>query len=297
MSSQPITETVLAFPCEGERLLAVVSAPEGAPVTGDLGVVIVVGGPQVRAGSHRQFVQLARHLAAQGLPTLRFDVRGMGDSSGPQRSFEHLGADIGAAIAALQQARPEVRRVALWGLCDAASAALLYLHERPDPRVAALCLANPWVRSEASLARTQVKHYYRQRLMQREFWLKLLRGGVAGAAWRDFIGSLRAARTAAPAAQASYQARMAQAWRAFDRPILLLLSGSDYTAREFVDVTATDPAWQGALSRPGVTQHGLALADHTFSDAPAARQAERLTAAWLLRLNTPHPAATLAHEH
>ena len=85
MTAPHFTETVLAFPCEGERLLGVVSAPEDALVTGDLGVVIVVGGPQVRAGSHRQFVQLARHLAAQGLPTLRFDVRGMGDSSGPQR--------------------------------------------------------------------------------------------------------------------------------------------------------------------------------------------------------------------
>ena len=297
MTALRITETVLAFPCEGERLLGVVSAPEDALVTGDLGVVIVVGGPQVRAGSHRQFVQLARHLAAQGLPTLRFDVRGMGDSSGPQRSFEHLAADIGAAIAALQQARPEVRRVALWGLCDAASAALLYLHERPDPRVAALCLANPWVRSEASLARTQVRHYYGQRLLQKEFWLKLLSGRVAASAWRDFIDSLRAARAAAPAAQASYQVRMAQAWRAFDRPILLLLSGDDYTAREFAGVATSDPAWRGALAQPGVTRHDLRDADHTFSDAPAARQAERLTAAWLLRLNTPHPAATLAHEH
>ena len=295
MSSQPITETALAFPCEGERLLGVVSAREGAPGTGDLGVVIVVGGPQVRAGSHRQFVQLARHLAAQGLPALRFDVRGMGDSSGPQLAFEHLAADIGAAIAALQQARPEVRRVALWGLCDAASAALLYLHERPDPRVAALCLANPWVRSEASLARTQVKHYYRQRLMQREFWLKLLRGGVAGAAWRDFIGSLRAARPAAPAAQDSYQVRMAQAWRAFDRPILLLLSGDDYTAREFADVATSDPAWRGALAQPGVTRHDLRDADHTFSSPKAQREVEALTRGWLQE-RSGRPAGNVTHQ-
>lgn len=299
MTALRFTETVLAFPCEGERLLGVVSAREGAPGAGDLGVVIVVGGPQVRAGSHRQFVQMARHLAAQGLPTLRFDVRGMGDSSGPQRSFEHLGADIGAAIAALQQARPEVRRVALWGLCDAASAALLYLHERPDPRVAALCLANPWVRSAASLARTQVRHYYGQRLLQKEFWLKLLSGRVAASAWRSFVDSLRQARAPASGAAApeGFVAHMARAWMRFDGPLLLLLSGSDYTAREFVDVTATDPAWQGALSQPGVTQHELALADHTFSDAPAARQAEQLTAAWLLRLNAPHPTAALVHEH
>lgn len=282
-AEQPVT-----FECQGERLLGVVSAPEGAPGAGDLGVVIVVGGPQVRTGSHRQFVQLAWHLAAQGLPTLRFDVRGMGDSSGAQRSFESLGADIGAAIGALLQARPEVRRVALWGLCDGASAALLYLHERPDPRVAALCLANPWVRSEASLARTQVRHYYRQRLLQRGFWLKLLRGGVAGEAWRGFIGSLRATRGAAPtaqaAAEAAYQVRMARAWQAFGRPILLLLSGDDHTAREFADVAASDPAWRGALAQPGLTRHDLRDADHTFSDPAACHAAEQCTSAWLLRL-------------
>ena len=42
-------------------------------------VLVVVGGPQVRAGSHRHFVQLARHLATHGHAVMRFDVRGMGD--------------------------------------------------------------------------------------------------------------------------------------------------------------------------------------------------------------------------
>ena len=39
-------------------------------------MVIVVGGPQYRAGSHRQFTLLARHIAAAGYPVLRFDARG-----------------------------------------------------------------------------------------------------------------------------------------------------------------------------------------------------------------------------
>ena len=157
-SGAPLHESALVFPCEGDRLVGVVGAGHR-----DLGVVIVVGGPQYRAGSHRQFVLLARHLAAQGFPVLRFDVRGMGDSEGAQRPFDALTPDIAAAIAALQSQQPQVRRVVLWGLCDGASAALLYLHERPDPRVQGLVLLNPWVRSEASLARTHVKHYYRQR--------------------------------------------------------------------------------------------------------------------------------------
>ena len=60
--SRPVHERVLLLECEGDRLLGIVS--EAAPdKDAPIGVVIVVGGPQYRAGSHRQFVQLARELA------------------------------------------------------------------------------------------------------------------------------------------------------------------------------------------------------------------------------------------
>ena len=283
-------ESVRLLACEGERLLAIVAEPRRPP-SGDLGVVIVVGGPQYRAGSHRQFVHLARALAAAGTCSLRFDVRGMGDSTGAQRSFEHLAADTGAAIDGLLAAQPQLRRVALWGLCDGASAALLYLHERADPRVAALTLVNPWVRSEASLARTHVKHYYRQRLMQREFWAKLVSGRVAGAALRSLWNNLRAAR-AHPRAAAhlgerghatagDYQTRMAQAWQRFTGPVLLVLSGQDYTAREFTEYVGSNAAWRGALSQSNVQRHDMAQADHTFSAQADEQQLARQTLAWL----------------
>ena len=68
------TEQVLPITCEGHELAAVLAVPEQAR---SLGVVIVVGGPQYRVGSHRQFVLLARQLAAAGIATLRFDCRGM----------------------------------------------------------------------------------------------------------------------------------------------------------------------------------------------------------------------------
>jgi alpha/beta superfamily hydrolase len=48
-------------------------------------VLVIVGGPQYRAGSHRQFTLLARSLAEQGFAVLRFDYRGMGDSTGAMR--------------------------------------------------------------------------------------------------------------------------------------------------------------------------------------------------------------------
>lgn len=277
-------EEALVFDCGDARLLGIVARPD-APR--DAGVVVVVGGPQYRVGSHRQFVSLARSLADAGFAVLRFDGQGMGDSPGAPRDFAQFGADIGCAIDALTHAVPQVQRVALWGLCDGASAALLYLHEQRDPRVAGLCLLNPWVRSEASLAKTNVKHYYRQRLMQREFWVKLASGRVAldavAGLWRNLRTMLRAAPAPDALGTAPYQQRMAQAWAAFSGPVLLMMSERDYTANEFDEFSAGDAHWRQAFAARPPERVNLAGADHTCSTRSAQRAAEAATRAWAQR--------------
>ena len=283
------TERALTFDCQGDELFGVLSEPASPCETG---VVVVVGGPQYRAGSHRQFVLLARALARQGFAVLRFDVRGMGDSAGSPRGFEDIGDDIAAAIATLMREVPAVRQVALWGLCDGASAALLHVDAARDPRVRGLVLLNPWVRSPESLARVQLRHYYWQRLAQRAFWTKLLSGGVGQAAWRDLLANLRARRASTPrAVRLPYQHRMARGWAAFDGDILLVLSGNDFTAKEFIDTTRNDPAWAGALRHPRVQRHELAEADHTFTARAWHTRVDELTIAWLQALETRRPVA------
>lgn len=276
------TEHTTQFTCGDDALLGILSLGAQAAKTG---VVIVVGGPQYRAGSHRQFVLLARALACAGAAVLRFDYRGMGDSTGALHTFENASDDIAAAIDHLLERVPSVQSVVLWGLCDAASAALLYCHATHDARVRGLCLLNPWVRSEASLAKTQVKHYYTQRLRQKEFWLKLLSGKVAFAAFGGFVQKLRQANsvptTAAATASQPFQQRMALAWHGFTGQILLILSGDDYTAKEFLEYTQGDPAWHGYLSHAGLTRHDVPDVDHTFSSAAARKQVEDLTESWL----------------
>lgn len=282
-------EEAFTFDCEGETLLGLLHhpAPGAAAETIRTGVVVIVGGPQYRAGSHRQFVHLARALAAAGHPVLRFDVRGMGDSTGALRDFEQITADVTAAVDALVQRAPAVQRVVLWGLCDGASAALLHLHETADVRVQGLCLLNPWIRSEASLARTHVKHYYTRRLREKAFWAKLLSGRVAWRALSDVLANLRRARTDSTAtapAQPPFQTRMATAWHRFDGRLLLVLSGEDYTAKEFIEYTAADVTWRPLLARRTVSRHELANADHTLS-ARADREAmNSVTLRWLREL-------------
>jgi len=274
------TEETTLFPCEGDPLVGILAKPA---IPADTGVVVIVGGPQYRAGSHRQFVLLSRALAVAGYAVLRFDYRGMGDSSGAQRDFESASRDVGAAIDQLQRGVPSARNVVLWGLCDGASAALLYCHETQDPRVTGLCLLNPWVRSEASLAKTQVKHYYTQRLRQKEFWVKLLSGKVALSALSGYAAKLRQSKGNANQqknGEGTFQQRMAKAWHGFSGRILLVLSGDDYTAKEFVEHTQTDVVWKNYQDHARLKRVDIAGVDHTFSSASSRKLAEDTTLHW-----------------
>lgn len=280
-------ESVLRFDCEGQPLVGILAEPsEGMPA--EVGVLIIVGGPQYRAGSHRQFTLLARYLAGNGYAALRFDYRSMGDSPGETRDFLAVDADIAAAITALLAARPTLKRVALWGLCDAASAALLYLDATRDPRVAGVALLNPWARSAATLAQTHVKHYYWRRLREKAFWLKLLKGGVGLKALRGLGSNLRLARGGSSSKKTpdsrSFQDRMAAGLRGFGGPALLVLSGDDYTAKEFLGHCANAQVWAGLLGAEKLTRVDLAAADHTFSDLTQAVRVEVETHNWLVTL-------------
>jgi exosortase A-associated hydrolase 1 len=280
-----VVDTAITFECAGEKLVGIVSASGGEI---DVGVLILVGGPQYRVGSHRQFVLLARRLAAAGVPVMRFDYRGMGDSSGAPAHFEETSTDVTAAVRAFRERCPFVRRIVLWGLCDAASAALLYFRATEDPCVAGLVLLNPWVRSEQSLASTHVKHYYTGRVFERQFWVKLVRGGInVRRAFHEFAQTLvaagRSGRNAGTGAEERFQDRMATGLTRFAGPVLIVLSGQDYTAKEFVEYTTSDLRWQRIGARRNIEHAHLPGADHTFSTSACRQQVEDLTLEWLKR--------------
>ncbi|MCS6944099.1 MAG: hydrolase 1, exosortase A system-associated, partial [Sutterellaceae bacterium] len=255
----------------------------------DVGVIVVVGGPQYRVGSHRQFVLLARAMARHGIACLRFDYRGMGDSSGGQRTFEDVDADIACAVATLLAHVPSVRRVVLWGLCDGASAALMAA--RAQPHLAGIVALNPWVRDQATLDRALLKHYYGQRLLSAQFWRKALSGGLDfRGAFGEFAARVRrrlSPKSTGDSAQrpSHFQERMRKGLERLPGPMLLILSGRDLTAREFESFTAGDRRWRSLINDASrVRVRRLPAADHTFSDAASRAEVERHTIDFVLSI-------------
>ncbi|WP_332671513.1 hydrolase 1, exosortase A system-associated [Aromatoleum sp.] len=264
-----VVDSAFLFDCQGDELLGIVSAPEiGQP---SLGVLVIVGGPQYRVGSHRQFVLLSRHLAMNGIACMRFDYRGMGDGSGEQHSFEAVDTDVRAALDAFFARQPGLRQVVLWGLCDGASVACFYAPT--DERVAGLVLLNPWVKTEAGVAKTYLKHYYLRRLTDPAFWKKLVSGRVAlGASVGGVAGAIRAASKGGggpDATDSSIPGRMAARLDASDLPFAVFLSRRDYVAREFEGVLAESAAWKRLMEGERCIGTMHFDADHTFSSATA----------------------------
>lgn len=283
-TSVDVEESVVVIGPPGAELVGVLAQPADRTVAKGIGVVIVVGGPQTRVGSHRQFVLMARALAQAGYPCLRFDYTGMGDSPGPRPDFERAGPDIRSACDALLAASPACTRLALWGLCDGATAALF--HAATDDRIAAVIAANPWARSDATRSAALVADHYGSRLRSAEFWKKLFTGRVdmVGAA-REALGHLMRARTRPGASDDAMSgddlpARLGHALAAPREIVRLQLSGRDLTAAEFeIAMKAANLTESGAA-----TVYRLETADHTYSDPDMWRAIVEDTAALLERI-------------
>jgi exosortase A-associated hydrolase 1 len=273
-------ERPITFTCEGDTLVGIVTQPS---TVSDLGLLIVVGGPQYRVGSHRQFVLLARAVAGAGFAAMRFDHRGVGDASGVRRSFDGVTADIQAAIDAFRTAVPALQRIAIFGLCDAASAALIAAPSLTN--LAGLILANPWVRTPQTQNATIVRHYYVERLRSGRFWWDVLRRpSRIVPATVEFLRRRKqaaASGTLAGGPDSGYITRMLHGWSRCIVDRLLLLSGRDLTALEFSDLVSADRAWATVPAGVRSFVRRIDDADHTFSDPIHRAEVEAACVAFL----------------
>ncbi len=277
-----VDEQPIVFECDAEESVAIIHQPE-KPCSS--GVLIIVGGPQYRVGSHRQFLLLARALARKGIPVMRFDYRGMGDSAGDLRCFENIAEDIRAAIDVFFQEMPCLHGVTLWGLCDAASAAAFYAHR--DPRVRGLILLNPWVRTTEGEAKAMLRYYYIKRLFDREFWAKILAGKFSiKASLCSLLSLIRRADVASSVSQnetdeTRLPERMLNSLKMFNGRTGIILSGDDLTAAEFKDAMAELPEWNKLLLQKNMQCKFVDGANHTFSTMSWRDQVADWTFEWL----------------
>ncbi len=143
-----VRETPFEFDFEGNQLTGVLTEPVSGAVGGAaLCAVLLNPGAVRRIGHHRMWVEVARRWALRGVPTLRLDVVGVGDSDGtegmyaPRTSFQRaeFSRQVIAAFDELEQ-RGLPGQFIVGGLC---SGAYWGLHASlTDDRVRGLLLVN-----------------------------------------------------------------------------------------------------------------------------------------------------------
>lgn len=142
-----------------------------------------------RIGPNRMYVEMGRKLAAMGLPSIRIDVSGIGDSVIWEGEWENhpygdqLTLDIREAIKALKSSK----RAESFGVAGLCSGAFVGYHSAlADESIVSVVLINPqtfvWEDGMSldvnPLANRDQTEYYKRRFFAKEAWMKLLKGGV-----------------------------------------------------------------------------------------------------------------------
>lgn len=231
---------LVTFPCEGETLAGTLDA---AP--GKTGLLIVSGGNELRIGAHRGMALLAAAIAAAGYPVLRFDRRGIGDSTGSNKGFRSSAPDIAAAGTAFRE-QAGITRIVAVGNCDASTALALF---HKDAGIDRLVLANPWIVEPSGdlPPPAAIRATYAARLSSPAEWKRLLTGGVNIRRLAQGLAMLAKPRTGQTDLVRAFTAALASG-----APTDILLATRDHTAVAFLD------AWQ---------PHQTATLHHRDSDS------------------------------
>ena len=177
-----IRETPLTIEQPFGQLFGILAEPT-VPYPSAPCLVMLNAGATRHIGPNRMWVEICRHWAAQGIPTLRLDLEGIGDSDGDAARITRLYPSVmytqvrtGQALAAVDmlEQRGVADRFILAGLC---SGGFWSFHAADgDERVTAAFLINPrmlfWDRLIEPERDTRMK------VLRTSGWPRVLRGEV-----------------------------------------------------------------------------------------------------------------------
>lgn len=282
-------EEAVCFLSAGKRLYGVAHLPRAKTLPAAV-VIVLTGGPQVRTGAHRLYVELSRYLAAHGVASLRFDYEGLGDSEGDFVGFSRAGSSIQAAIHYVKNTYGQDVNIFIWSLCDGATAALLYAVDNQD-QVQGVILCNPYLPSEGELARATIKYYYCIRFLDVSFWKKLF--GFKVNITRSLSSLLASARTAGlfkgTGKSCSCPLPLSEAFACalsdYSSPVRIILSRNDIVAATFMDLLKKHEKHLQQHGQGWIEPHMIEGANHTFTDPKTKKQLFRVTLEYLGDMN------------
>lgn len=255
--------TIVNFPCGTDNLVGSFNAADGTT-----GLLIISGGNEIRSGAYAGQAAMAQYFQALGYPVFRFDRRGVGDSEGENRGFEHSVDDIAAALETLRSLAPQLRHIVGFGNCDAATALVLYPNR---DAFSTLILANPWTIDALpetteppapSAAAIRARYWARLKnprsiidLLTGKVDVKKLASGLAKATVREPVSDLAT--------------RIAGNFLERDKPVEILVAERDTTALAFL-ASWRSATFQAARAKANISLSTYDTASHSFAD-PAAR--------------------------
>ncbi len=141
-SLEGVEEEVLQLG-EDDNLVGILSLPTTSIRPAPPAVILLNAGVLHRVGPHRLHVRLARQLAAQGFPSLRFDLSGIGDSRSVPTGLTFRDSSVSDTRAAMDRLGQRLgsHGFVIFGLCSGADNAMA--SAASDGRVTGLVLVDP----------------------------------------------------------------------------------------------------------------------------------------------------------
>jgi pimeloyl-ACP methyl ester carboxylesterase len=265
-----VHETPMTVELATGRLFGILASPTGAPAA-DVALVLANAGAVRRIGPNRMWVETARRWAARGLPVLRLDIEGLGDSDGDETVYAHtptmyatgLADQMRAAVDDLES-REVASRFAVGGLCAGAFWSFHVL--LGDPRVSSALMLNLFSFFWDDDLPDAVEVRRIRKLARASSWRRIMRGELRWSQIRAILRWIRRAPFELPSRLARRREEPDRLDAAFDRlreddkRAVLLLGRGEPLMDQF--------RREGRLERlgnwPNLGLHQLPTRDHTF---------------------------------